>query len=540
MRARKVFEMLALTSIGLLMLSSGVVAAGGAAGGGAGGGGSTPDLGDLIILYRDAHGVPIPSPATSVEDPETGYIVSGGQCWQPIAFNYSDPADLLDLCPAECVVDSLPSGENVVAVDQYSCGIEVGCSGCTREVDFGRINEVRSPDRVLESQLEDVIINLATADCVTLDPAGRLVTSRVTDDTVSTGAIDSPLQNLALYRQLMLTGTQGLPLPQGTNVFDTAARALGAASDKSGEVNADLVAYLNQIMGLTEPGETKICKQYREEVKGVMQEVKKCFLNYGPDVVDDWGKTIKGANYNYQRKSNFLTLPDPAYIPAGDPVEGWFEYLALTGDNSFSIIEGPILDAVFCVDGDGSPVDPDFLTGLCVSGDIDSGFLKGNIGGFAQAADDSRAVIDYMHSNPVPEDYVTPLECTASGDITYDVSLSDVSGLQVPKNIVDGSEGREFTVTVANAGPSEAAGSVTVTATAANGVSIIGSPWSFPFSDLTAGAGESFVQFFSIDLGQKTTITWTAEVFAVHDVNLTNNAVTATSNVKVTGSGRRN
>jgi len=40
---------------------------------------------------------------------------------------------------------------------------------------------VRSPVSVVQQQLDNVIVNLATADCVTLDPAGRLVTSTVTD-----------------------------------------------------------------------------------------------------------------------------------------------------------------------------------------------------------------------------------------------------------------------------------------------------------------------------------------------------------------------
>ncbi len=39
----------------------------------------------------------------------------------------------------------------------------------------------------------------------------------------------------------------------------------------------------------------------------------------------------------------------------------------------------------------------------------DPGFLDGNIGGFAQAADDTRAVIDFMHDRPVPLDYETPV-----------------------------------------------------------------------------------------------------------------------------------
>ena len=104
------------------------------------------------------------------------------------------------------------------------------------------------------------------------------------------------------------------------------------------------------------------------------------------------------------------------------------------------------------------------------------GFTDGNIGGFAQAADDTRAVIDFMHTNPVSVDFVSPVACYVcpppSGQDppigAYDVSISEESGLQVPKQMVDGSEGREFVVTVANASGSAdpATGTVTVTAKA--------------------------------------------------------------------------
>ena len=119
------------------------------------------------------------------------------------------------------------------------------------------------------------------------------------------------------------------------------------------------------------------------------------------------------------------------------------------------------------------------------------GDTDGNIGGFAQASDDTRAVISFMHTNQVPVDFETAVPCGATpGDIDYDVLISDVSGLQVPKNIVDGSEGREFFVTVANASGSAdpASGTVTVTAIPESGGNIEGSPWVFEFTDLAVGA----------------------------------------------------
>jgi len=452
-----------------------------------GGGGDVPDFGDLIYLYRDANGVP---------------ILDANQCQQPIAFTS-------DLCSLDC------TGEDpcLVPIDPATCAVDPAYASCTREVEFGRISEARSSDAVLASQLEDVVVNLATADCVTLDPAGRLVTSRVVDDVVTTSEIDSPLQNLAIYKQLIQTGFLGagaspIPLPGGA--LDTAARAMGAGSDKTGQVDVDLVVYLNQIMGLSDPTtptilDPKICIDVKEEVQGVVQLVQKCFLDYGA--------------YDYNRTSNFGTLPAPAYIPAGAPMEGWFEYLnLLTVVPTFGIAQGPILDAVF---------------------DDQSGFTGGNIGGFAQAADDARAVIDFMHIWQVPEDYVTPVPCEASGIETFDVSISSVSGLQVPTQMVDGGEGREFTVIVTNesGSPAAASGAVTVTATAASGGTIAGSPWVFVFTDLVQGLSQSWTQAFTTDLGVRTTINWTATVTAPGDVNPLNNTVQATTSIKVTGSG---
>ena len=217
--------------------------------------------------------------------------------------------------------------------------------------------------------------------------------------------------------------------------------------------------------------------------------------------------------------TNFAALPAPAYIPEYSPRDGWFEYLVTLDPNvpTFTIAQGPITTAVFS---------------------DEDGFEDGNIGGFAQAADDAREVIDFMHTWPVPGDNATAVPCVLLEGGAYDVSISDVSGLQVPKNIVDGSEGREFTVTVANAGPDAASGTVTVTAASAAG-SIEGSPWTFDFTDLPVGASESFIQLFAIDLGERTTISWTATAFAPDDINLANNTVTATSNVKVTSGGGR-
>jgi hypothetical protein len=502
MKTRLLLTLLGVLAAGAIGLSGTAVAQGQGGGGGGGGGGagtpSPPDYGDLIILLRNANGVPIPSE----QNGDTGL------CWQPIAFNVGDEV----LCPATCLVDSYPTpGTDVVSVDQATCAVAAGCSGCTHEVEFGRINEARSSDAVFDSQLEDVVISLATADCRTLDPAGRIVASKVDDVTLDNLAktIDSPLQNLAIYRELIMNGSIGAPLPDGAGVMDTAARGLGAASDKSGAVNVDMVAYLNMIMGLSDPGTTtildpKLCQNYREEVQGTVQIVQKCFLDY--------------SAYTYGRATNFGALPYPAYIPEGDEHDGWFEYLALVPGSDpplFEIVQGPITTAVF---------------------GVDTGDTGGNVGGFAQASDDTRAVISFMHANQVPVDFETALPCEASGDIFYDLAISEQSGLQVPKNYVNGGE-REFFVNVGNLGPD--IGNGTVTVVAKDHLEEVLDEWVFTITALPAGQTASFTEIFTINtIGDE--IAWSATVVADPpgtDPNLTNNTRDATSKVRASGGG---
>ena len=492
-----------LIRIGLAVAAMVVVGAAYAAPGGSNrgqgskdGGAEPPDLGDLVVLYRDAAGIP---------------ILTADFCRQPLAAPGVTVTNTLDGTLA-CTPSS-PTESCTIPVDPATCAVVPGYETYTQEVDFGRTSVVRSPVSVLESQMDDVVVNLSTADCTSLDPAGRLVTSTVTDDLVSSGAIDSPLQNLAIYRQLMLTGYLGadsapINLPDSAspqNVLNTAARSLGAAMDKTGKVSVDTVVYLNRILGLTDEAVKtylpKACIEVKEEVQGVVQMVRKCFLNFDA--------------FGYNRTANFSSLPLPAYIPADSPTDGWFEYLGVLSETpTFAISQGPILSGV-----------PQLAA--------DSSLTASNIGGFAQAADDSRAVIDFMHSWPLPTDYATPLSCAASGESHSDVSISDQSGLQVPVRMVAGTEGREFTLTVANAGPDATTGTIVLSATDSDGEAIPTFPRSYSF-ELAPGSSQAWTEGFSVDY--VTTITWAATANAENDVNPANNTVTATT--EVIGKGR--
>ena len=111
-----------------------------------------------------------------------------------------------------------------------------------------------------------------------------------------------------------------------------------------------------------------------------------------------------------------------------------------------------------------------------------------------QAADDTRAVINFMHTFRSRRTAV-PRRCPATPipnpTEQYDLSISDKSGLKVPKQVVATTEGREFVVSVANAGPDTAAGTVIRDRHTADGGDVLvdgtPGPFVFEFEDLLAG-----------------------------------------------------
>jgi hypothetical protein len=456
----------------------------------------TSDYGDLFVLYRDSDGLP---------------IVTGDFCQQPLA------AAAFEGCI------NIPSTDDcrLIPVDPETCAVLPEYAIYTQEVDFGRVNEIRADDSVLDAQLEEALLNLATSGCVGFDPAGRPVYSSLTDLGVVSNTVDSPLQNLAMYRKLMLEGTLGenVPIPGGSVTWeDMAARALGAAADKAGKLTDDMIAYVNEMMGLVDEGANpvlgKLCRQVKEEVMGEIRMVNKCVVDF------------RGFTYNRQiiYGPNPGSLPMPPYIPEDDPHHGWFEYLVVATEEplTFEIAQGPVVDAV-----------PELLD--------DPVFMGTNLAAFTAAADDARGVIEFMHSWPVPGSYATEVTCEVGTDIYYDVSISADSGLQVPVRMVAGTEGREGTLTVINAGPAEATGTVTLTAVDKDGALFTGPFYRVvdglateePVFDgpeeftLSSGHSTGWIFFFSVDT--PTTITWTATADAEFDVNLSNNEVVETT-----------
>jgi hypothetical protein len=279
--------------------------------GGKSGGGGKPvgagtkkgDLfGDMVVVLRDANGVPI--------------LTSDGLV-QVIAYVYDASGNLVPLKDA--------SGNPVVIpyVDGELATTINGVPVYSAEVDLGRLSVGRAPSKVLDHSLTEALSKL-TAGTVTLDSTGRLAVDGVT--------IDSPLENLALYDKYMTTGSlPGVTLPAGFNP----ASLLAAASDKYGSISVDTVVYMNSILGINS-GST--------------------YYNF--------------STTNYDRYTTWKNATAQILVLQPDGV-------------TYKVETVNLYDAVF---NDTNWVDPT---------------PTGGADDFATAADDYRAVIEFVHDNAV-------------------------------------------------------------------------------------------------------------------------------------------
>lgn len=312
-------------------------------GGGRGGGGNQDkgDLfGDLYEIDRTVDGIPVLS--------ENGFV-------QPIIFVEPEAA-----CPEGMEPVISPSayvGEACLIPLNEEGEVDEAYAEYPVEVDFGRTNIARAPHEVLEASLEEALSTLTVEGGVlSLDPAGRLV---VTFDDPDLGTvvktIDSPLENLAIYQELMIEGelvfedeTIELPSPSGQDYLDTAAAALGGAADKEGEVTIDMVVYLNEFLAIPDEAEEPL--------------------------VADGEEYFDFRGFAYTRSVTY------------DGTVCWLKVIEpVVGEDNLFVVEvaiDPILEVVF--------------------GNLD--YTGENVAAFTQAADDARAVIEFAHSHPVPEE----------------------------------------------------------------------------------------------------------------------------------------
>lgn len=249
-------------------------------------------------------------------------------------------------------------GDYEIPVDQVAL---------TQTVELERANVARAPDKVMEKSLDAVMAKIEAATVLSVDPAGRIVCDGVT--------IDSPLENLALYQSLMTAGgqsswpavtqhwPQSLQNLLGTDVTSPdwdPASLLGAAFSKSAPISFDAVLYQNTVLGVNSA----------TQVAGQLQV--------------DYFDFSRGSqeSYSYDRDARFEGV--------------WLQWYADTdGDpTNLELVQKSLLEAVF----DNTEWTDAYLS-LSADGlsfETTAATASG-VNDFAQAADDARAVINFMH-----------------------------------------------------------------------------------------------------------------------------------------------
>jgi hypothetical protein len=310
--------------------------------GGGNAGGTTKkggDYGDIVVMLRD----------------DSGELIVEKDGDNTITYAVAPDGTLITIVNGE-----IPEGADVQAVE------------------FGRMNIARSPASVLEHSLVEALSKLATipvydADgnltgytgtldgtIVYLDPAGRLV--------VNDATIDSPLENLAIYKELLvssvdadgnlvLTATSSKDGGSITYTFlvpaddrlDLAASAIAASSDKTGELTIDEIVGISGFLGVA------------DELAAL--------VSYDGDDAD--------------------TLPDWSYDPLAsypDSLTVWV--LVETSPGVWTETQVEINDVVTF-----TPV-----TDTSIKDNLDGGIDE-----FTDAANDAVQVLEYVHDNAIDQ-----------------------------------------------------------------------------------------------------------------------------------------
>ena len=237
------------------------------------------DYSDLVVLLRDTDGTPalkkydVPEveedTGLPVIDPDTGLqVTTPTYCVQPVSFDPlpgvpATPDPLVDggsvyLVPLQGEWIGLPQ-EELPVTELEVCDPQPAYGMFVNEVELERLNMARTADRVMDQKTGDVEEKLLAADVIDLDPAGRI--------RVDGKPIDAAPEHAAIYQSIMRLGilpgwnetagewTDVGPAPQGEGYnsqfdrWELAAAAVGTAASKGVPITIDTVEYYNQVIG---------------------------------------------------------------------------------------------------------------------------------------------------------------------------------------------------------------------------------------------------------------------------------------------------
>jgi len=308
---------------------------------------------DLVVALRDVNGVPIPATFPVLQD---DLSVLDEECVQPISYAplplittpTFNPVDGRDVYLIPLMGETLGDGEVADPAVISVCDPQPNYAMYVTEAALERLNLARTDDKVLESKLAETQVRLITADEISLDGAGRITTDGV--------PIDASPDQAAIYWSIMRTGAipgltpTEIAVPGGTfDAWYLAAAAIGTAASKSVPITIDTVEYYNRIIGATDdPAAVPPLVTWAPELPTTV--AGESFVDY--------------SGFTYTRSDVFRGCTT------------WLDATTMTWQ------QGDILDVVPFTD--------------IVEGATDETPLA-NVAGFAQLADDVRAMIDFIH-----------------------------------------------------------------------------------------------------------------------------------------------
>ncbi len=395
-----------------------------------------PDIGelygDLYVVLRDDDGVPVTD--------ENGCIL-------PIASGGlgASVSEVITIFGGDTITVTAYPGEPFQlpyytdeAGDLVECELTETMASWVETVDFGRLNLGRAPDAVIDHALDEAITKMNAACAMGLDPSGRIMLEVALDDDAACDdwiTIDAPAENLALYIKMMIDGDW--IIPEGTTTsrkggdpaadeelrpvlsqdaknriyalgyihlideesevanlnvdeLQLAASLLAGAGDKFGVITLDMVVYINSIYGIN-------------QAAGGYFDFSKYDYNYfadselGPfDNERDSGRT--GL---YSNRISVGTGCDDGAVYVLQPVINTTYYEPICMDIMDLVLfndYGEVYSLAGIEDADGN---------LYIEF-TDYTSYSSNVRGFAQAADDSLQVLEYVHNYAVPEALPTP------------------------------------------------------------------------------------------------------------------------------------
>lgn len=212
------------------------------------GGGGGVDYGDLIICLRTADGIPYYEPI----------VAEQGISYYPLPIKI----DEVTLEPLATPDDTYPYATFNLN-EEGDVVPDIGY--IVQEVDFGRLNVVRAPQAVLDAALGESIGSLTQVGITAIktDASGRLIVivgnedwlvnfdADPNNDEFDDKTIDAPRENVAIYQELLSNGLNSslsFLAQYGFSQNDVLTLAYGAiagGADKTGTINVDEIAYMN-------------------------------------------------------------------------------------------------------------------------------------------------------------------------------------------------------------------------------------------------------------------------------------------------------